>query len=121
MIQQEWIAQQIQTLVQFVARLFFGKDTIEYQIVDVENLTETDRLFNEINRLLDDNKIGEAENLLFENIDQSDHRYLLLAIAFYQRINRFSDEELEDADFSRDEVYSGLMDIVQEYGLPKII
>ena len=120
MIHQEWIVQQIQMLTQFIAKLFFGKDFIEYQIADFENLSETDRLFNKMNDLLKKNKICEAENLLFDSIDTSNRIYLELAVDFYERINRWNDAELEGANFSWDEVYSGLVDIMQKFGIPNI-
>ena len=111
--------QQVEMLVRFIARLIFKKDTVEYRIADFENLSGTDRLFNEINELLDEGRINEAEDLLFENIDAEDEEYLKLAADFYQRINRWGDDELEAADFSRDEIYSGLGDVMQMFGLPK--
>jgi len=119
MFQQDWVLQQVKTLVLFIARLVFKKDKIEYQITDPENLTETDRVYYEINALLARSRICEAEDLLFEKMDRGDLEYLKLAADFYQRINGWSDEELEAADFSRDEIYSGLGDIMQEFGLPK--
>jgi len=120
MFQQDWIVQQIQMLVQFIAKLVFKKNTVEYQIADYDNLTDTDRVFLDINKLLDDNNICDAEDLIFEKVEEDNLEYLKLAVDFYQRISVWNDEELEAADFSRDEIYSGLGDIMQIFGLPKI-
>jgi len=120
MYQQDWISRQIQTLVHFIARVIFKKDNIEYRIFDPYDLTEADRLYYEIGRLTEEFKICEAENLLFEKIDAHDDNYLKLAVDFYQKVNALSDKELKDADFSRDEIQSGLVDIMRMFGLPAI-
>jgi len=120
MYQQDWLCRQIQMLVQFIARLIFRKDNIEYRVLDPYGLTEADRLYYEIERLLAESGICEAENLLFEKIDTGDEKYLELAVDFYQKVNALSDKELQDADFSREEIQTGLIDIMRMFGLPTI-
>lgn len=117
MYQQDWIMRQIQMLVQFIAKLVWGKDTIEYQVTEQENLSETDLLYYEIERLLAHSQICEAEDLLFEQLDGSNNKYLELAIDFYQKINKLSDKDLENANFSREEIENGLKEIMKLFGL----
>ena len=119
MYRYDWIVQQIQMLVRFIARLIWNKDTIEYQIAEHNNLSETDLLYFEIEELLAHYKICEAENLLHERLDKNNNKYLELAIDFYQKLNNMSDEALKNADFSREEIESGLKDIMRIYGLPE--
>lgn len=115
--QKDWIMKQIQSMIQLIAKVFFKKDTIKYEIVDETNITQTDLLHKELVGLLNSLRINEAENLLFERIRTNDLNYLAVALDFYRRINELNDEELEEADFSRDEIKSGLEEISKMFGL----
>lgn len=119
-IKQDWLLREIENLVQFVSRFMFNKDFINYEINDLINNSESDVLFKEVLRLLEKNKICEAENLIFKNIKEENLEYLKLAIDFYTRINEFSDEQLSNCNFSRDEIVEGLKEILEIYGVPSI-
>lgn len=119
-IKQDWLLREIENLVQFVSRFMFNKDVTNYEINDLINNSESDVLFKEILRLLEKNKICEAENLIFKNIKEENLEYLKLAIDFYTRINEFSDEQLSMCNFSRDEIVEGLKEILEIYGVPSI-
>lgn len=108
---------QIQSMIQLIAKVFFKKDTIKYEIIDESNITQADLLHKELVGLLNSLRINEAENLLFERIRTNDLNYLAVALDFYRRINVLNDEELEEADFSRDEIKSGLEEISKMFGL----
>ena len=117
----DWIMRQINMLAQFVAHVVFRKDTVSYEIEDEEHLTDTDTLYKKIKALLEEGKICEAEDLLFENRDDSSQEYLALALDFYQKLSKMSDEELEQHNFSRQEVYDGLKEIVVHHrGMPAL-
>lgn len=111
----DWIMRQIDMMAELVARLVFHKDTVSYQIEDAEHLTDTDALYKQITSLLTDGKICEAENLLYENENDNDPNFLALALDFYQTLAKMSDEELERCNFSRQEVYDGLKEILYRH------
>ena len=115
--QDDWIMRQIDIIARFVANLVFNKNGIEYQPGTTEMLSETDELYFVLNRMIKEGEIGKAEDMLFDNISFTD-RYIELATDFYQKLNRLSDSELEEADFSRDEVYDGYIDILTKLGVP---
>lgn len=117
MYQQDWLMKQIKNTIQIIARFFFKKDTITYEITNNTTNTETDLLYTQLLELLNSFKINEAENLLFESIKADDLNYLKIAVDFYSRINNLSNEQLEKSDFSRDEIKSGLKDISKIFGL----
>lgn len=105
-------------LVQFVARVVFKKDTVSYDIEDETHLTDTDELYKKLQALLKEGKICEAEDLLFENRSDSD-QYLALALDFYQTLSKMSDDELEQHNFSQQEVYDGLKEVIMRHkGIP---
>lgn len=107
---------QIKLLVRFVAKAVFKKDTAEYKELVEESLAGTDILHRELMFFLEEGKICEAENHLFENIDKTVKGHLALALDFYERLNGLSDEELENANFSREEIKDGLNSVLELFG-----
>lgn len=117
MFEQDWMMRQIEALIQFVARLMFKKDEIEYEIADPQSLTDSDRLFRKLLELIEKNEFCKAEDLLYEEYRPEDDNFILLAIDFYQRLNEIPEHRLEEHDFSREEVHSGLRDILGRSGI----
>lgn len=117
MYRQDWLMRQIETMAQAIARIIFNKNEPNYEIINESNHTETDLLFHSLLALLEGEKINEAENLLFENINNDDVNYLLLAIDFYSRLNSLDDETLEKNNFSREEIESGMEEIKKQFGI----
>ena len=115
--QDDWILRQIDIISKFVAHLVFNKDEVRYQPETSEMMSETDLIHLRLERLIREGKFGEAEDVLFDNIVFSD-KYIELAVDFYSRLNTLSDEELENGDFSRDEVYDGFTEILSLLGVP---
>ena len=117
MYHQDWVMRQIQILAQAIAKLVFNKDVISYEINDESNKTVTDELYLRLRALLDENKINEAETLLFDKMDSGNIDYLALAIDFYQKLNNLSDDELKERDFSREEIENGLNEVKNLFGI----
>ncbi len=67
---------------------------------------------------MEQGKINEAENLLFENLDTDNKRYMELALDFYERLNNFEDDFLEENNFSREEIEEGLKEIFKKFKVP---
>lgn len=118
--EQDWIMRQIEMLIQFVTRMIFHKDSINYKIVDETNLSQTDLLYKRLKNLIRERKICEAENLLFENIDVDNKEYLALALDFYQTINQMTDDELEAHNFSKQEINDGIEEIMHKFHIPAL-
>ena len=85
--EKDWMMRQIGQVVEFVARLFFHRDKIEYEVIDENNLSETDLVYRRLVELLSQNEICDAEDYLFERYKAGDGAYLTLALDFYQRLN----------------------------------
>lgn len=117
MYEQDYIIRIITHLIQFLAKVFFGKDTITYELSGDENHKESDELHKELVVLLSSGKINEAENLLFDKLNPEDNRHIMVAIDFYQRLNELDEEFLQEHDFSRKEIEEGLRDIASKAGI----
>ena len=61
MFQQDWILRQIEMIGVILARLLFGKDKPDYEIVEKEKLSDSDQLYIELIRMLDEGKINDAQ------------------------------------------------------------
>ncbi|NLY45052.1 MAG: hypothetical protein GX053_03555 [Tissierella sp.] len=108
---------QINTMIQLLGRILFKKDNVKFNIQDESNSTEIQLLYENLLGLINEGKINEAEDLLFENISVDDLIYMKVALDFYDRLNRLDEDELENADFSRDEIRSGLEDVMDLYSI----
>ena len=65
-----------------------------------------------VKRLFFQGKLGEAEDLLFSSIEKNKTRNsIFIAGEFYTLMMELSDEELEEKNFSRQEVVAGIKDI----------
>lgn len=117
MYEQDYIIRLVRNMVKIIAKAFLGKEGAKYEITDKEKLTQTDLLHRKLLQLLKEGKINEAENMLFEEVDTNDIKYLELALDFYNRLNEMDDEFLENNNFSRKEVEEGLKDLLKEFGI----
>lgn len=70
--------------------------------------------------MVDEGRIDEAENRVYEMADDLNKSKLEIALLFYSYLNDKSDDFLKDNHFSRNEVMQGLKDITSRYGLDGI-
>jgi hypothetical protein len=93
-----------------------SQNVFNYEFSKEGEVSETDLLYLQLTSLVNDGRINEAENLLFEQIDTENKRYLELAIDFYSKLNDMSDKDLEKAGFTREEIDEGLKDVADNFG-----
>lgn len=117
MYEQDYILRITGDLIRFLSMVIFGKDTPVYELAEDEDSRESDGLHKQLLALLSENKINEAENLLFEKFNPSDNRQVMVAVDFYHRLNKMDDKFLHDNNFSRREIEEGLRDIASEAGV----
>jgi len=114
---------QIEIVARTLAKLIFNKDSTEYVIMNWQIQTDTDMIVSKLRELIDEGKINEAENLLFDNIDEEiaenedGRKYLEVAIDFYSRLNDLSDKTLEEFGFERQEIDEGIREVAEMYGV----
>ena len=129
MIKQDWLMSQIEIIARTLAKLIFNKDSPVYVIADYQVPTDADIVFNKLKELIDEGKINEAENLLFDKIDEeieenedggNSRQYLEIAIDFYSRLNDLPDKTLETQGFEREEIEEGLREVAEIYNISVI-
>ena len=115
---EDWLMRQIETMVSAIISVIFQTNPksedigTEIKITDTVDSGRRDTLI----AFLQEGKICEAENWLYENIDENDISWLYTAVYFYSEINKLSDEYLVAHDFSREEIESGLSEVCGLYG-----
>mgnify|MGYP001294639427 FL=1 len=88
MFEQDYIMRMIRDLIRFIAKTFLNKETTVYELPIEEYYTETDYIHKELLILLSQGKINEAENMLFDQLEINNKRYMELALDFYERLNK---------------------------------
>lgn len=122
MLTQDWMMRQIKTMTLSISKLVFQKDSTEYQPSGAPEaggdvLSDADNLHISLNVLLKEGKLCEAEDLLFDALEDGAKETLEVAVDFYYRLNERSNKELEDGGFSREEIADGLNDVMERYGV----
>lgn len=116
MVEQDYIMRLIKESVRMLMKLLFNIDTVSPAIEQLESL-ERRSIYNGLQDKLDDGAINEAEEELFEGLDETNREDLKLAIMFYSYLNEKDDEFLAANQFSRQEIKDGLMDVLDRYGV----
>ena len=86
----------------------------EFSVVNHdENLGEAGLNGIMLKRMCAAGKINEAENLLFDLLyEHPEPDYFFIALDFYKELDTFTDEQLSACDFSREEIVSGLNEVI---------
>lgn len=116
MFEQDYIMRLIKEMVRAVLKLLFNIDT-DSPSTDLLKETEDKAMLESLMNMIDDGRIDEAENKIYEITEERDKKNLEIAILFYSYLNDKSDAFLEEHNFSREEVRLGLKDILSRYGI----
>lgn len=114
--EQDYIMRMIKEMVRALMSVLLKKRFHELDLEEKAEITGDDET-KELFVLADTGKINEAENLLLENADFSNPRFIQEAMAFYEHINEYDDGFLEEHNYTREEIVDGLKDILNYYGL----
>ena len=105
---------QIQMLVQFIVSIILNKASALSEIS--EQTGEVGELYTQLKESLATGDICTAEDTLYSHFREG-HDYLQLAVWFYNELNNMHDDALEAANFSREEIFQGLQDILYRNGI----
>ncbi len=117
----DYIMRLIKQTIRAIVSIMMGKEFSLYDYVQDELHTESDGLYDRMIALVNNGKINEAENLMYEELDFSDKKELLLAMSFYEYLNDLDDEYLTTHNFSRKEIQSGLEDAGRMAGIGNLL
>lgn len=119
MYEQDYIMRIIKQFVRMVIKIVTGKD-IENLTAELVKSSVIKANLEGLLDMIDDGKINDAENLLYDMLDEENMMNLEGALVFYTYINEQSDAFLSINGYSRTEIKDGLKKVVSMYGLDSI-
>lgn len=119
MNEKDYIIRLVKASTQLLVTILSGKNVMD-SLLDEQNnkitISENDLLSITLNKYINDNKINEAENILFERIQTcKSASNFQIALSFYKRLSLWSDEQLSKVNFSRGEIIEGIRDVKKIY------
>jgi hypothetical protein len=112
--EQDYVMRLIKEMVRAILKIFFNIDTdspTAELLEDSEEKATLDKLLD----MVDEGKVNEAENEIYDMTENLEQNNLEVALLFYSYLNDKSDEFLEDNNFSRDEIKEGLETVASRY------
>ena len=116
MVERDYTMRLIREMVRVILKLVFNIDT-ESPTVDLLADEEEKQMLDALLAMIDAGDINNAENQLYEIVSGGGMEKLKMALLFYSYLNDKSDDFLTEHDFSREEIKSGIKDMVSMYGL----
>ena len=116
MFEQDYVMRLIKEMVRAILKLLFNIDTDSPSAELLEDAKEQQTLDGLLD-MVDNGFINEAENKIYEIMEEGKKTDLEMALLFYSYLNDKSDEFLEAHNYSRDEIKAGLKDITVRYGV----
>ncbi len=119
MYHQDWLMRQIEAFISFLIYMLTGKQLD--QEAYTAQLLNTNELYKIIRELIEQRQICKAEDMLFEYADGINQDALRAALQFYQHINQWSDGQLAECNFSREEIMDGIKVICGRYQISQYL
>lgn len=116
MFEQDYIIRLIKEMIRAILKLFFHIDT-DNPIKDLLEEKESRDTLEKLLDMVDNGKINEAENQIYDMTSDNNMVNLKVALLFYSYLNEKDDDFLQQHDFCRDEITSGIKELVSRYKL----
>lgn len=118
MFQQDFIMREVELISRFLAKTLLGRDLEQQEeTVEFECLSENYFAYR-LRRLVGEGKINQAENELFEAMEEEPKmEYLSAAFEFYRTLAELDPVYLKQCGFSEEEIAEGLQDVKRIYGI----
>lgn len=120
MFEQDYIMRLVHEIARVLAKILFdiNSETITEELES--RIEETDTL-ERLKNMIDEGQINEAENNLYDLLNEGAPNCIETAILFYSYLNEKTDEFLEETAYSRDEVKAGIECVAERVGLNGIV
>lgn len=80
--------------------------------INIEKADAVDTFKIVFNKLIHDKNYNKAEDFLFEELHKNNsYEIYEIALKFYDLLQKKNDEELENSNFSREEIFLGINDL----------
>ena len=119
MLQDDFILRQIREMIHAVMKMLFQVNASELSPEVIEDSTARKTL-EDLLALMNEGRIDDAENQLYEMTCDGDRQNLEIGLLFYYSLNGKDDDFLEANNFSREEIMTGIQDLADHYQLSGI-
>ena len=113
----DWILKQINVVSEFLQKLFTDMETSRKLNENEQYQKDSFEFERLLENLIEEDRINDAENILFEKLETNNLMYATIATRFYDKLKGLSDEKLQKSNYSRDEILQGLNDMCDMFGL----
>lgn len=113
----DWLLKQINVVSEFLQKLFTDMETSRKLNENEEYQKDSFEFERLLENLIEEDRINDAENILFENLETNNLMYATIATRFYDKLKGLSDEKLQKSNYSREEILQGLNDMCDMFGL----
>ena len=113
----DFIMRQVRDITRILAKILFRKNTATYEYQTEDHTTASDSLYARLIAMVDEGKINEAENRLFEELECDEEGIFEAALGFYDYLNSLPEEFLEEHNYTRDEVKERAQSLADRKGL----
>lgn len=111
MMKDDFITEQTEFLSRFLQTILFPEKS-EFSIEEYPFIESAADLQSELIKFIQDKEFCKAEDLLFDAIEaDSGQESLRVALWFYNHLSLLEPKELEEHNFSSDEILEGLQEI----------
>ena len=116
MFEQDYVMRLIKETIRAILKLLFRIDT-ESPTTELLQDAEDKCMLEKLLDMVDEGRINEAENRIYEITENGNLSYLEVGLLFYSYVNDKEDAFLEVYNFSRTEVKQGVKELASRYGL----
>lgn len=113
----DWLLKQINVVSEFLQKLFTDMETNRKLNENEQYQKDSFEFERLLENLIEEDRINDAENILFEKLETNNLMYATIATRFYGKLKGLSDEKLQKSNYSRDEILQGLNDMCDMFGL----
>lgn len=105
----------IHDMIRVLVKVIFRKDMDAWKEIVFRD-EESGKLYHELEGLLANMELKQADNLLQSRLDPDNLESLKVALLFYDKINQLDDEELVCQGIDREELEEQVRQVMEQFG-----
>ena len=116
MLKNDYIMRKIEEWISMILEFVFkiDKNSSPEKLLKLE---ESKEVLRDLKAKIDIGNINEAEDSLFEMLKHKTQDSLLIGLLFYSYLNEKDSKFLNEHDFERDEIKTGIKDLLKEFNM----
>lgn len=116
MLKNDYIMRKIKEWISMILEFVFkiDKNSSPEKLLKLE---ESKEVLKDLKSKIDIGNINEAEDSLFEMLKHKTQDSLLIGLLFYSYLNEKDSKFLNEHDFERDEIKTGIKDLLNEFNM----